>query len=139
MNHGVGRNPYATGGVFPVDGSWFDNYPSHIRGQTWRTYVRFEDIVAPTPANLAILLDEDADSLNDGVYSFGMAGAEWIDWPATRHGMAGTVSFADGRAQVRRWVDDRTAIQNHRVSRRMVPGSADYQWLRERMSARIRP
>jgi len=139
MNHAVGRDPYSTAGVFPVGGPWLDNGHTHLRGQTWRTYVRFEDIVAPTPANLVIMVDEDEDSLNDGVFSFGMAAPEWIDWPATRHGMAGTLSFADGRAQIRRWVDDRTAIQNHRVSRRSVPGSADYQWLRERISARIRP
>jgi hypothetical protein len=139
MNHGVGRDPYTTSGIFPVTGPWFDNGHGHNRGQTWRTYVRFEDIIAPTPANLVILLDEDADSLNDGVFAFGMAAPEWIDWPATRHGMAGILSFGDGRAQVRRWVHDRTAVQNHRPSRRSVPGSADHQWLSERMSAPIRP
>src|SRR5262245_33014388 len=121
MNHGVGRDPYSTAGIFPVNGPWFDNNHNHLRGQTWRTYVRFEDIIAPTPANLVVLLDEDADSLNDGVYAFGMAAEEWIDRSGTRHGMAATVSFADGRAQVKRWLDDRTAVQNHRVSRRSVP------------------
>ncbi len=138
MNLAVGTNPYRPGDV-ATDGAWLDNSHSHLLGQTWRTYARFDDMVAPTPAKLVVLLDEDEFSLNDGVFAFGMARAEWIDWPGTRHSNGATFSFADGHAELRRWADDRTAVQNGKVSRLAVPGSVDYQWLRERISAPIRP
>jgi hypothetical protein len=73
----------------------------------------------------------------DGVFVFGMEKASWIDWPGTRHNIAGTVSFTDGHAEMRRWIDARTVVVNRRVSVLLVPGSADYGWLRERISAPI--
>jgi hypothetical protein len=45
------------------------------------------------------------------------------------------VSFADGRAELRHWVDSRTVIKNHVFPDRRVPGSADYAWLRQHISA----
>lgn len=139
MNGAVGTDPYSPGGELPVHGPWLDNQHAHLRGSTWRTYGKFEDIVAPTPAFLSVLVDEDLESVNDGYLSFGMEIAEWIDWPATRHHMGGTLSYADGHVELRRWVDPRTLIVGRNVARRRVPDSPDYLWLRERMSARIRP
>jgi prepilin-type processing-associated H-X9-DG protein len=139
MNVAVGTDPYDFGGILPVHGAWLDNNHSHQRGRIWRTYGRFEDIVNPIPAQLAVLLDEDAFSLNDGVFAFGMEVEEWIDWPAARHHGGGTVSFADGHVSLRRWLDERTVVQSGMVNRRRVPGSPDHHWLRGRISAPLRP
>lgn len=141
MNQAVGVDPYRpSNGNLPVHGPWLDNRHSHARGRKWRTYGRFQDVVSPSPERLAVFLDEDHYSINDGTLAFGMEAAEWIDRPATRHQMSGTIGFADGHVQMRRWVDPRTVIGNRSDSQRAsVPDSADYLWLRERISAPIRP
>lgn len=135
MNVAIGSNPYAKLAGTPTDGAWLDNNHSHIRNKPWRTYGKLDDIVDPSPSHLAVLLDEDADSINDGTFAFGMAREEWIDWPGSRHGTGAVMSFADGRAELQRWVDPRTVVQNHRVQRLSVPGSADYRRLRNQISA----
>jgi prepilin-type processing-associated H-X9-DG protein len=140
MNGAVGTDPYSSPNFeLPVNGPWLDNNHNHVRGKTWRTYARFSDIVAPTPAMLAILFDEDEYSINDAGFQFGMEMPQWIDWPATRHQLAGTVSFADGHVELHHWVDPSTQVAQGNVARKNVPGSPDYQWLWERISARIQP
>lgn len=118
-------------------GSWLDNNHAHTRDAAWRTYARFDEMVDPIPSKLAVFIDEDEDSINDGLFAFGMARAEWIDWPSTRHDTGGTLGFADGHVEIHHWVDPRTPVVNHNVARRVVPDSPDYAWMRERISARI--
>lgn len=137
MNAAVGTKTL-NGIVFTsLDGPWLDNYHSHRRGQKWRTYASFAEMVDPSPANLAVMIDEDADSINESSLAFGMERPEWIDWVATRHAMSGGIAFADGRAEMHAWKDPRTAVKNGNVFRLPVPGSVDYEWLRRHMSARI--
>jgi len=136
MNVAVGTNPFK-GGKVAVDGTWLDNNHTHHRGTKWRTYAKFSDIVDPAPSQLAVILGEDAYSLNDATFSFGMEREEWIDWPSTRHNIGGTLSFADGHVEYHHWLDERTIVKNGNVMRRMVPGSVDYQWLRSHISAPI--
>jgi competence protein ComGC len=135
MNGAVGADPYAKLPGTPTHGPWLDNYHAHTRSGEWRTYGKLDHVIDPAPSKLAVLLDEDAYSLNDGHFAFGMNREEWIDWPGTRHQMGGVIAFADGRAELRRWVDERTVVQNERVSRLNVPGSEDYNWLRQHISA----
>jgi prepilin-type processing-associated H-X9-DG protein len=136
MNVAVGSNPYVKMGTgVPTDGAWLDGAHAHQRYKTWRTYGKLDDIVDPAPSGLAVLLDEDADSINDGVFAFGMVSERWIDWPGTRHEGGGTLSYADGHAELRHWVDPRTAVIDHKFGTGLVPGSLDYQWLRSRISA----
>lgn len=133
LNVAVGTNPY--GSVRrPTDGAWLDNNHAHVYGQRWRTYGRPEQVMAPSPANLFVFIEEDARSLNDGVFANGMQAEEWIDWPASRHDLAAHLTFADGHVETRRWADPRTLVEN-RVTRLRVPGSVDWRWLSDRTSA----
>ncbi|MCB1128028.1 MAG: hypothetical protein KDM81_16165, partial [Verrucomicrobiae bacterium] len=137
MNAAVGTTTL-NGIVFaPLDGPWLDNHHTHRRGQKWRTYARFDEIIDPAPANLAVLLGEDANSINDGSLGFGMETPEWIDWVSTRHSMSGGIAFADGHVGMHAWTDPRTVVRNGIVNRVRVPGSVDHAWLRDRISARI--
>lgn len=135
MNAAVGVNPYARAGKQPADGAWLDNNHGHTYGRTWLTYGRESQLTVPGPASTALILDEDGRSVNDGLFAFGMQSPEWIDWPTTSHDGAGTLSFADAHVEAHRWVDSRTPVGTL-VNRRPVPGSPDYAWLRERISAR---
>ena len=98
-----------------------------------------DDFVDPGPASTWVLLDEDADSLNDAGFAVGMMTAEWIDWPGTYHNFACGFAFADGHSEVHKWKDGRTKVIKGNVSRKPVPGSVDYQWISQRTSARIKP
>ncbi len=129
-------NSYAHSGkpALPVDGPWLDNWHAHHSGQPWRTYGKTTQIVAPVPNRLIILLDENVVGLNDATFSFGMNTAEWIDFPGVQHDMAGTFAFGDGHTEVHKWKDQRTKVS---VPQRIpVPGSLDWLWMKERISAR---
>ncbi len=63
-------------------------------------------------------IDEHEKSIQQGAFGlnapnyytwFGTALWTWISFPATRHGNAGTVSFADGHAVIWRWLDPNTS------------------------------
>jgi prepilin-type processing-associated H-X9-DG protein len=136
-----------------VNGPWLANTHSHRRNSPWRTYGRTAEIIAPTPANLFILLEEDPNSVNDASFSFGMNLAQWIDRPGALHENAGVLAFADGHAEAHRWVDPRTIVRQRRrvkflppsisleppvVGVMPVPNSADWLWLSQHTSAKTK-
>jgi prepilin-type processing-associated H-X9-DG protein len=59
-----------------------------------------------------------------------------VDFPASYHNGAGGLSFADGHAEIRRWLDARTKppIRKGRELALITasPNNADVQWLQER-------
>lgn len=108
---------------------------------------RSTDLNNPGPANIFTFVDESAYTLlNTGgsVFSFdpGLQGNPsseyWRDMPAFYHGSAGNVGFADGHAEIHKWVTPSTfkqVIPNHTSSTDYgsgghvpCPGSADYEW-----------
>lgn len=135
LNSAVGVNAYATVRQ-PIDGPWLDNNHGHTYGRRWRTYGKPEHVVGPAPSQLFTFIDEDAKSINDGIFANGMQVEEWIDWPSTRHDTSGTLAYADAHVEVRRWVDSRTVVFGS-VNRRVTPRSPDVLWLRERTSAEL--
>ena len=140
MSQAVGTDPSPpSNGKLPVNGPWLDNAHGHTRGKTWRVYGKMDDFADPGPASTWVLLDEDADSLNDAGFAVGMVTAEWIDWPGTYHNFACGFAFADGHSEIHKWKDGRTRVINHNVGRKTVPGSVDYLWISQRTSARIKP
>ncbi len=136
MNQAVGTNPYLNRGKVPVNGPWLDNAHGHTYGRTFRTFGRETDFTDPGPSTTWVLLDEEAKSLNDAGFAVGMNTAEWIDFPGTYHNNACGFAFADGHSEIKKWVDGRTKVTGA-VSRRSVPGSVDYIWIRDRTSARL--
>jgi prepilin-type N-terminal cleavage/methylation domain-containing protein len=136
MSQAVGTNPYR-GGKLAVDGPWLDNNHGHRLGRTFYTYGKMGGFVAPGPSQTWVLIDEDADSLNDAGFAVGMVRPEWIDWPGTYHNMACGLAFADGHSEIKKWSDPRTKVYNHKVGRKPVPGSHDWEWIAEHTSARI--
>jgi len=136
MSQAVGTDP-STKGQLSVHGPWLDNAHGHTRGRKWATYGRMGDFVNPGPSMVWVLLDEDANSLNDAGFAVGMERAEWIDWPGTYHNNACGFAFADGHAEIHSWKDARTKVIRGNVGVRAVAGSIDYQWIAQRTSAQI--
>ncbi|MCC6234010.1 MAG: hypothetical protein IT580_15300, partial [Verrucomicrobiales bacterium] len=139
MSQAVGTNPNENRGKKPVNGPWLDNAHNHVFGQTYLTYGKETDFTDPGPAQTWVLLDEDERSLNDAGFAVGMRTAEWIDFPGTYHNMACGFAFADGHSEIKKWkVGSTRLVKGQAVSRRTVPGSIDYTWIRERTSALIK-
>ena len=125
-----------------VTGPWLDG--NHTYGaRTWYCYGKTSDFVHPGPARTYTFIEEDAYSINDGVFSnvgprtpqvFKM-----IDWPSTLHDRACGIAFADGHAEIHRWSDDRTIVYNGNVALFNQPGNVDIVWLAEHTTALIAP
>ena len=84
-------------------------------GQTrYKVYQKMSDISVPGPSMLYVLLDEHPDGINAGGFANQMveneAQARIIDVPASYHNGAAGISFADGHAEIRKWVDPRTRV-----------------------------
>jgi prepilin-type N-terminal cleavage/methylation domain-containing protein/prepilin-type processing-associated H-X9-DG protein len=110
------------GGFVGTDGALSGNPPLYWNqidqvqgGRLWRVYLRESDLANPGPANLWLLMDMREDSIDWGNFATDMTG--WpdrperrglYDLPASYHGRAGGLSFADGHAEIHRWRDDRT-------------------------------
>ena len=76
----------------------------------WRVYAKDLDIVAPGPADLWVLIDENPQSINDAGFAFAMpqnpsASQGWVDKPAKTHNGACGFSFADGHSEIHKWLN----------------------------------
>ncbi|MCL4181201.1 MAG: type II secretion system GspH family protein [Verrucomicrobia bacterium] len=92
-----------------------------------------------------VFIDEREDSINDGLFQTDLvnrdSAARIVDYPASYHNGAAGLSFADGHAEIRRWVDPRTTpvLKRGQLIPLGVnfPNNPDVAWLQERSSVRI--
>jgi prepilin-type N-terminal cleavage/methylation domain-containing protein/prepilin-type processing-associated H-X9-DG protein len=114
----------------PVTGPWLDGaYFSNQHNAPWATYDKVSTIGAPGPAMLWVLVDEDANGLNDAAFAFDMVDQEWKDAPGSYHNGACGFAFADGHSEIHKWLE-KPAAQGDASER-------DWTWMRERTSARV--
>jgi prepilin-type processing-associated H-X9-DG protein len=90
-----------------------------------------------------VLIDEREDSINDGLFQTDLKGrgasARIVDYPASYHGNAAGILFADGHAEIKKWRDPRTTppltpgvlIPLNVAS----PNNPDVAWIQERSSS----
>jgi prepilin-type N-terminal cleavage/methylation domain-containing protein/prepilin-type processing-associated H-X9-DG protein len=71
---------------------------SQIGGSTPGTGVVFG------PSTAMVFIDEKDNSIDDGEFLVDMVAAEIDNFPATYHAGAGGVTFADGHAEIHKWV-----------------------------------
>jgi len=88
---------------------FMNRWPNAADSDFDKCWHRLADVCRPGPAQALAFVDEHEKSIQQSV--FGMNAPNrfqtfvtpvwtWISFPATRHGNAGTVSFADGHAEV---------------------------------------
>ncbi|MBL9135667.1 MAG: type II secretion system protein [Verrucomicrobiales bacterium] len=121
-------------------GAWLQP-PSYNEGQTkYKTYLKTSDFGAAGASMLYVLLDEHPDSINAGGFANMMvespAAAKIIDFPASYHNGAAGITFADGHAEIKKWVDGRTKPPpkyNGQLTLNVAsPNNRDMIWLAER-------
>src|SRR5689334_18153251 len=96
-------------------------------------YTKLTSIVSP--AMTFVFLDEREDSINDGTFSTAVDKPGFLrDVPASYHGGAGGLSFADGHSEIHKWTAEwiRQPIQASAINDKDLTGAAgveDVYWL----------
>lgn len=86
------------------------------------------------PVDIWVAIDENPESINDGWFLVRPGTATWRDYPAIYHCNAGSLSFADGHAETRKW-RDRNVLAQMATTTRADPNS-DFDWLSDRTTYR---
>jgi prepilin-type N-terminal cleavage/methylation domain-containing protein/prepilin-type processing-associated H-X9-DG protein len=107
-----------------------------------RQYVKENDITLPVPSEAFIFCEENADSLQDGYLEVDSMNGGFPDVPAAYHQGSCGFSFADGHAEIHKWVTPvLTSIEvapPKVVHNPSVPGAArnaDWMWFALRSAA----
>jgi prepilin-type N-terminal cleavage/methylation domain-containing protein/prepilin-type processing-associated H-X9-DG protein len=93
-----------------------------------------------SPTERFVFVDEGA-TIDDGFFVCDPTIPGWINIPASYHGGAGGISFADGHAEIKKWKDG-TVLANSKNSGATGSGlaptpssnTADLNWLQQRSS-----
>lgn len=137
IDPGFDQNPGPGGGPVPhsgaptlsVNGPWLDGTGQHRRDSPWATYGKVSAIGAPGPSMLWVLVDEDANGLNDAAFAFNMVTPYWNDAPGSYHNGACGFAFADGHSEIHKWIEKPEAKAD--------ANETDWDWLKQRTSARV--
>ena len=110
---------------------------------------KMSELIHPGPASVFVMLDEQADSINDAQFmlnpGYPRTGEMWRDLPASYHNGAGSFSFADGHSEIHKWLQQggQTIFPvlkiNYSTSAAAPWGStsyrhfSDYEWMESHM------
>jgi prepilin-type N-terminal cleavage/methylation domain-containing protein/prepilin-type processing-associated H-X9-DG protein len=125
----------------PVGGNWL-NY--RVSTPRFKVFMKSADFSVGSPSKVHVFLDEHPDSINNGAFGVWMADlgnparAYIFDYPASYHNGACGFSFADGHAEVKKWLDSRTKAPiryNNSLTLGVdSPHNRDMLWLTEHTS-----
>lgn len=111
---------------------WYNSY---------RQWLKFCEV--PGPANFWVFIDEHPDSIDDGYFSNNPDGAsQWLNDPASYHGGACGIAFADGHCEIHKWLSVITKMGVSYVSPPQyqtldAAGQKDYRWLMDRSAVKF--
>ena len=100
-------------------------------------FAKTTQIVKPSPSQALVYLDEREDSIDDGYFAVNMTtggGAQLVNFPGSFHNRAGGLSFADGHAEIHKWLDPRTTPPFKKGQKReftAMKDNRDLIWLQE--------
>ena len=115
--------------------------------EQWVIYGKLSDMVVPGPSRTFVFMDERPESIDDSTFWVDVLSLQRNpqnnrinDWPAYSHGGTGSLAFADGHCEGRKWNDPRTtpaALPPQAYPREPGIASAnnsDVLWLQERLT-----
>jgi prepilin-type N-terminal cleavage/methylation domain-containing protein len=118
---------------------------THVVGP-YVIYTRLSDMQQLSPAQAWVIIDEHPDSIRyPSWYSLiGLGGlTAWASLPASQHERAGTLVFADGHAEIKKWLVPQTqqpvlysGWDFRRIDPASTPDRRDYDWLLLRTTER---
>jgi prepilin-type N-terminal cleavage/methylation domain-containing protein/prepilin-type processing-associated H-X9-DG protein len=113
-------------------------------------FKKYSSLSAPSPSKCWVFVEEREDGINDGWFAVDMGSFDphrpsahtIVDFPASYHNGAAAFSFADGHAEVRKWVDARTKPKlkfgQLLPLGQPSPNNRDVDWVQERTSSKER-
>ncbi len=134
-NAGIFKCPADTSSVIPSSGEFAGRRVQRVRSiamniylggfkgsllsgdDAWMVYKKYSEIAGkPGASKIFVFIDEREDAINWGNFYTKMSGYDppnpalytLDDLPASYHGQAGGLTFADGHAEIHRWRDPRT-------------------------------
>jgi prepilin-type processing-associated H-X9-DG protein len=114
-------------------------YPWTIVGaQGTRDFFKDTDINNPRPSMAYIFIGENEYSINDAFFVSDPTQPYnyWQDVPSARHGGAGSLSYADGHSEIKRWTD--SSVLNFARTAGPIAGPTgcyDSYWLHQRATS----
>jgi len=109
--------------------AWFD--------QSYRQFLKTTDV--PTPAMTWLTIDEHPDSINDSFFIVGVNTTKWGDLPASYHNGACGFSFADGHAEIKKWLSATSKYPTAKFDNSLSfvksfdpAGKLDFRWYKDR-------
>ena len=130
-----------------------DNQPNHLNRvnqrsmsmNAWMNPIKDEGVLAAgftifrkqtqirRPSETWVTIDENPNIINDGWFLIRMETMnQWRDIPASYHNKAGSLSFADGHAEIKKWTDKEVLSNPTTTGGRSDPNSKDLSWLQQR-------
>ncbi|MCL5098410.1 MAG: type II secretion system GspH family protein [Candidatus Omnitrophica bacterium] len=97
-----------------LNGSYGKGLGIYPAGAKFMIFRKMSDIDPMPPTKAFVLIDEHPDGINYGDFAVAWTDAanikkaHIIDMPASSHNGAGGLSFADGHAEIHKWVDPKT-------------------------------
>jgi prepilin-type N-terminal cleavage/methylation domain-containing protein/prepilin-type processing-associated H-X9-DG protein len=102
---------------------------ANMASSPYRVFKRLTDVTRPSEIWTAT--DEDPNSINDSALEVWPTGNEWVDSPAHYHNSRGSIAFADGHVEGRKWTDA-GILSDKGGFFSASPNSRDLAWLQER-------
>jgi prepilin-type processing-associated H-X9-DG protein len=124
--------------------NWLNADSAWENQQQFKLIRKISDMIEPPPTRTWVILDEREDRINNGFFVVDMTGfrpgdprgIKLVDCPASYHNGAGGITFADGHAEIKRWVDPRTKPPIRKgINLGLIvasPNNRDVLWLQER-------
>lgn len=102
--------------------------------QQYRQYLKITQV--PRPSKTWLVIDEQADSINDGYFINNPGATSWQDRPASYHNGACGFSFADGHSEIRKWKSETSKypVMYFYAGDKLfdAAGQMDFNWYLER-------
>jgi prepilin-type N-terminal cleavage/methylation domain-containing protein/prepilin-type processing-associated H-X9-DG protein len=130
----------------PVTGQWLTGANDDCQ-TTWQTYGKVSQMTKPGPAMTYVFLDENPDTINDAGFAVQCAGntlgGGFIDLPGNLHSGSGGFAFADGHAELHKWLGPICLVpfvegglpSTDNRNANTAADLADLNWLQQRTSA----
>ena len=118
------------------------NAPEWNPGLGFTVFAKTAQLTRLPPAQALVYVDEREDSIDDGYYAIDMtkgAGAMMVNFPGSFHNKAGGLTFADGHAEIRRWLDPRTTPPFKKGQKKEFTNMRDNRdliWLQDHATSR---
>jgi prepilin-type N-terminal cleavage/methylation domain-containing protein/prepilin-type processing-associated H-X9-DG protein len=124
------------------DAGAFSRSGANVNNPYYRQFFKTTEV--PEPSRIFVFIEEHPDSINDGYFIDQPETHRWKDLPASWHGGAANLSFADGHGETHHWrfASTKPAAQPDAAHLPFsIPAAeqGDFDWLMDRMSTETYP